>query len=403
MTYHILVVDDEPDVEALFTQKFRSKIKSGEYVFYFAENGFDALKKLKDIANIDVIFTDINMPGMDGLTLLSKIKEEGYVCKTNVVSAYGDLKNIRNAMNNGAYDFVIKPIELLDLDATLQKSLRENEMIKQGLRAKIELEEAIKQREQALVEKAEAQQLALERLIENERMIIQQNELLENKVKERTMELQEEKRKTDELLLSILPRETAEELKMHGKVAPRHFKEVTVLFADFVDFTSQSSNLSPEELVEEINHCFCEFDKITEKYSVEKIKTIGDAYMCAEGVPVDTDYNIYSMVLVALEMVSFIRRNKSEKTEIGKPAFDVRIGIHTGPVMAGVVGLKKFNYDIWGDTVNVASRMESHSEAGKINMSEDTYHKIKDKYPCTFRGEIDTKGKGLVKMYYLNH
>jgi class 3 adenylate cyclase len=265
------------------------------------------------------------------------------------------------------------------------------------------LDDAIKQREEAMLEKAEAQQLALERLIENERMMIQQNEVLEKMVAERTRELNEEKRKTDELLLSILPKETAEELKKFGKVAPKHFEEVTVLFADFVGFTAQSANLSPEELIEEINHCFCEFDKITERYRVEKIKTIGDAYMCAEGVPVHTDYNIYSMIIVALEMVSFSRKNREQKLKLGKPAFDIRIGIHTGPVMAGVVGLKKFNYDIWGDTVNVAARMESSSEAGRVNISETTYQKIKDKYPCTFRGEIEVKGKGAVKMYFLNH
>ncbi len=403
MPYHILVVDDEADVELLFRQKFRVEIKSEEYAFYFARHGAEALEKLNDLPEIDVVFTDINMPEMDGLTLLAKIKERGFVCKTNVVSAYGDLRNIRHAMNNGAYDFVIKPIELADLEATLKKSLNENSMIKEGLRARSALNDAIVQREQALVEKAEAQQLALERLIQNERMMIQQNEVLERMVVERTNELQEEKRKTDNLLLSILPVEIAEELKQYGKVAPKYFKEVTVLFADFVGFTAQSANLTPEELVEEVNYCFCEFDKITERYRVEKIKTIGDAYMCAEGVPVDTDYNIYSMVIVALEMISFAKKNKEQKLKLGKPAFDIRIGIHTGPVMAGVVGLKKFNYDIWGDTVNVAARMESGSEAGRINLSETTYEKIKEKYPCTFRGEIEVKGKGAIKMYFLNH
>lgn len=394
MPYHILVVDDEPDVEALFTQKFRSKIREGEYIFYFAVNGFDALEKLDQIPEIDVVFTDINMPEMDGITLLSKIRERGFICKTNVVSAYGDLKNIRNAMNNGAYDFVIKPIELDDLDATLKKSLLENKLTKEGLKAKADLLNAIKEREQA-------QQLALERLLENERIILEQNEMLEQKVSERTRELEIEKRKSDELLLSILPRETAEELKLNGKVAPKFFNEVTVLFADFVNFTALSANLSPEELIHEINHCFCAFDEITEKHGVEKIKTIGDAYMCAEGVPIQDDYRIDNMIHAATEMISFVHRNKAQKREKGLPAFDVRIGIHTGPIMAGVVGLKKFNYDIWGDTVNFAARMESHSEPGKINISQETYEKIADRFETEFRGSFEVKGKGSVNMYYL--
>lgn len=341
-----------------------------------------------------MVFTDINMPEMDGITLLSKIRERGFVCKTNVVSAYGDLKNIRNAMNNGAYDFVIKPIELDDLDATLKKSLLENKLTKEGLKAKADLLNAIKEREQA-------QQLALERLLENERIILEQNEILEQKVSERTRELEIEKRKSDELLLSILPRETAEELKLNGKVAPKFFNEVTVLFADFVNFTALSANLSPEELIHEINHCFCAFDEITEKHGVEKIKTIGDAYMCAEGVPIQDDYRIDNMIHAATEMISFVHRNKAQKREKGLPAFDVRIGIHTGPIMAGVVGLKKFNYDIWGDTVNFAARMESHSEPGKINISQETYEKIADRFETEFRGSFEVKGKGPVNMYYL--
>lgn len=149
MTYHILVVDDEPDIKFLFRQKFRAQIKSKEYQFYFAENGNEALDKLKEIASIDVIFTDINMPVMDGLTLLSRIKEAGYVCKTNVISAYGDLENIRTAMNNGAYDFVVKPIQLDDLEATMLKALNENSIIKDGIKAKEELEDAIVKKIQA--------------------------------------------------------------------------------------------------------------------------------------------------------------------------------------------------------------------------------------------------------------
>ncbi len=212
-----------------------------------------------------------------------------------------------------------------------------------------------------------------------------------------------EKDRSDNLLLNILPAEIAEELKTNGKAEAREFDMVSVLFTDFINFTKTSAMLTAKELVSEINACFEAFDFILEKYHIEKIKTIGDAYMAAGGLPVPTDDSVKNTVLAALDMQDFINYRKSLKNKHGKGAFEMRIGIHTGPVVAGVVGMKKFQYDIWGDTVNTASRMESNSEAGEVNISQCVYDTIKDdpQFSFTSRGKIDAKGKGEVEMYFV--
>jgi class 3 adenylate cyclase len=210
-----------------------------------------------------------------------------------------------------------------------------------------------------------------------------------------------EKERSDNLLLNILPEETAQELKDHGKVKAKRYEQVTVLFTDFVGFTSYSQDLEPEELVASVDHYFSKFDQIVERHGLEKIKTIGDAYMCAGGIPEPDEGHIVKIIEVAFEFIGFLNDSKSGMKESITP-FDVRIGLNTGPVVAGVVGTKKFAYDIWGDTVNVASRMESNSEPGRINISEYTYELIKDKFDCEYRGEIKVKNHGKMKMYFVN-
>ena len=214
--------------------------------------------------------------------------------------------------------------------------------------------------------------------------------------------ISKEKKRSDELLLNILPEETAEELKTTGTAKAKSFDSVSVLFTDFKNFTQASEKLSPEELVEEINHCYCEFDKIITKHGIEKIKTIGDAYMCAGGLPVSNSTHPVDVVQAGLEMVEFIERNKNERIAKGQPFFELRCGVHTGPVVAGIVGIKKFAYDIWGDTVNTASRMESSGEIGKVNISGTTYELIKDKFHCEHRGKVKAKNKGEIDMYFVS-
>ncbi|MBP7437107.1 MAG: tetratricopeptide repeat protein [Bacteroidia bacterium] len=213
--------------------------------------------------------------------------------------------------------------------------------------------------------------------------------------------ISKEKKRSDELLLNILPEEVAEELKAKGEADAVQIDQATVLFTDFKGFTAMSESLSPKELVRDLNECFSAFDRITEKYGIEKIKTIGDSYMAAGGLPTPNSTHAADVVRAALEMRDFIAAGKSKKLSAGHPYFEVRIGVHTGPVVAGIVGVKKFQYDIWGDTVNTASRMESSGEAGKVNVSSTTYALVKDRFACSHRGKISAKGKGEVDMYFV--
>lgn len=213
--------------------------------------------------------------------------------------------------------------------------------------------------------------------------------------------IEREKNRSNTLLLNILPEETAAELKETGKVLAKKFDSVSVLFTDFEGFTSYAENLPPEKLVDTVDYYFSKFDEIIEKYDLEKIKTVGDSYMCAGGLPYPSDNHATLMVLAALEMLKFVEDSKS-KTDFNETRFNIRIGINSGPVVAGIVGTKKFAYDIWGDAVNIASRMESNSEPGKINISENTYQLIKDEFSCSYRGEIEVKNKGMMKMYFVN-
>jgi class 3 adenylate cyclase len=213
--------------------------------------------------------------------------------------------------------------------------------------------------------------------------------------------IQQEQDRSEELLLNILPSEVANELKQYGAAKAHRYDEVTVLFSDFKDFTGIAEELSPEMLISDLDHCFKAFDRITEKYRLEKIKTIGDAYLCAGGLPSPDPEHAIRTVQAALEMQDFLKKWKAEKEAKGEKYFEARIGIHTGPIIAGVVGVKKFAYDIWGDTVNIASRMESSGEAGRINISGSTYDLVKQRFNCSHRGKISAKNKGEIDMYFV--
>lgn len=223
--------------------------------------------------------------------------------------------------------------------------------------------------------------------------------------------IQKERTRSDNLLLNILPAEVAEELKLKGNASAKQFDNVTVLFTDFKSFTTVSEHLTPQQLVDELHECFTGFDRICEKYNIEKIKTVGDAYLAVAGLPVANELHAHNTVKAALEIRDFMLQRKQN---LGEKSFEIRIGIHSGSVVAGIVGIKKFAYDIWGDTVNTAARMEQNGEAGKVNISEATYtllnhgmtkqgnSKASHAMTFTYRGEIEAKNKGKLKMYFVS-
>ena len=228
-----------------------------------------------------------------------------------------------------------------------------------------------------------------------------ENERQEQLLEQKNHSISNEKQKSDNLLVNILPFDIAEELKLTGAAKSRSFNRVTVMFTDFKNFTAAAETLSPERLVNEIHYYFSKFDQIMNKYNIEKIKTIGDSYMCAGGLNEEAGNDAINVVMAALEIQEFMHQRKQDKEASGELFFECRLGIHTGPVTAGIVGTKKFAYDIWGDTVNVASRMESGGQIGKVNISGSTYELIKDHFNCTYRGKIQAKNKGEVDMYFV--
>ncbi len=215
--------------------------------------------------------------------------------------------------------------------------------------------------------------------------------------------LDHQKDQIEHLLLNILPMEVARELKDNGRATPRDYESVSVLFTDFKGFTTIADKMSPAELVDELNICFMAFDDIIEKNNLEKIKTIGDSYMCAGGIPTPDNQHPYNIVKAGLEIQQYVIQNNQRRAEKGLLPWDVRVGIHAGPIVAGVVGKKKYAYDIWGSTVNIASRMESNGEPGQVNISSAIYELIKDKYTCRYRGKIYAKNVGEIDMYFIDH
>ncbi len=232
------------------------------------------------------------------------------------------------------------------------------------------------------------------------RRLRREGERLERMVQERTQELEEEKHRSEELLLNILPEEVADELKENGRAAAHRHEHCTVLFSDFKGFTTFSAAMDSDTLVGELHHYFGLFDALCDKLGLEKIKTIGDAYMCAAGIPQPNPAHALDAVLMAFGMIDAVERSNAERRAKGLQEWPIRIGLHTGPLIAGVVGTRKFAYDIWGDTVNLASRMESNGEAGRVNISGPLYAQLMDLIEVQPRGPIKVKGKGEVQMYF---
>jgi len=290
----------------------------------------------------------------------------------------GDCKEAINYLNTYCiiHDSISSPdnyIKISKLEAEREKELRD----------RIELLESSKRRNRTITIVAAFAIMFIIILI-----IFRNNKLLGK-----------EKLRSERLLHNILPVEVARELGERGKTEAKYYDNVTVLLSDFVGFTKLADKLSPQQLVSELDICFKGFDEIISKYNIEKIKTIGDAYLAVSGLPMLNQNHAADMVKAAIEIRNFMLERRKQ---IGGMTFEIRIGIHSGSVVAGVVGIKKFAYDIWGDTVNTAARMEQNSQPGQINISQATYEIIKDQFDCTYRGEIEAKNKGLLKMYFVS-
>lgn len=261
----------------------------------------------------------------------------------------------------------------------------------------------------------EQQEKIIEQLKINEELQTMVNRELEEKVRDRTREIENQKlkiekqhdlialemEKSDELILNILPKETAAELKQSGKATPRFYESASVIFIDIVSFTKKAMELEAEAIVKDLDYCFGAFDEIMQKNHVEKIKTMGDGYMGVGGIPTTNDTHPKDTILAGLEIIDFMKTFREEQEKRGLKTWEVRIGIHTGPLVSGVVGKNKFQYDVWGDTVNLAARMESSSESGKVNVSEATYMACRDQFAFEHRGKISAKNKGKVNMYFV--
>ena len=223
----------------------------------------------------------------------------------------------------------------------------------------------------------------------------------EKLLEERNAEVAMQKARGDELMNNILPEEIATELKATGRVKPRHFSSVTIMFIDFQNFSQTSKSMTSDKLINMLDYCFRHFDRITTKHKLEKIKTIGDAYLCVGGVPESNDSHPFDSIAAAQDIFAFLNDWKNKQMSLREPFFDARIGIHSGPLVAGVVGEKKFAFDIWGDAVNIAARVESSGEVDKINISQTTYDLVKSKFDCQHRGKIPIKNQDPLDMYFV--
>lgn len=361
----ILVVDDKPDNVRLLSIILTEQ----GYQVRKALNGQRAIATVQEFPPT-IILLDVMMPEMNGYEVCAKLKASPKTSSIPVIflSALDDVSDKVKAFDVGAVDYITKPFQDKEVLARVANQLTI-------------------QTQQKLLQEQTKQ---LEELVG-----LLQNEIKEREVAEVALRLAQNK--SDHLLLNILPAAIVENLKKDEGTTAERFDSATVLFADIVSFTSIAARISPLELVNFLNQIFSKFDQLTEKHGLEKIKTNGDAYMVAGGLPVPRSDHAEAIADMALDMQAAIA---DFKTDTGEP-FQIRIGINTGPVVAGVIGTKKFSYDLWGDTVNVASRMESHGLPGCIQVTTAVYDRLKNRYIFEERGAIEIKGKGETIAYWL--
>ncbi|MEW5870200.1 MAG: adenylate/guanylate cyclase domain-containing protein [Chloroflexota bacterium] len=339
----ILIVDDSMDLRDLLSLR----VKSLGHNTWQAENGRQALELLAK-QSFDLVLLDIMMPEMNGYQVLERMREhpDWRHIPVVVISAASDMDSIVRCIQLGAQDYLPKPFNLVLLRARIDSSLERKRL---------------RDKEQALL-----------------------------------WAIEKERERAESLLLNILPEPIAERLKAQEKVIADSFEAVTVLFADIVDFVRLSAQVSPQELVKILNEIFSYFDEMSLQHRLEKIKTMGDGFMLVGGLPIACNDHAEAAAEMALAM-----SKSAGKFSLGGEPVQLRIGIHSGPVIAGVIGTNKLSYDLWGDTVNIASRMEQQGLPGQIQVSAATYELLKDKYALKRRGELPLRGIGSIATYIL--
>ena len=347
----ILVVDDNEGNRDVLSRRL---IRDGCEVM-LAETGRQALRMLRRF-DFDLVLLDSMMPEMDGYEVLTALKEDPRLRRLPVimVTAVDEIESVVRCIELGADDYLLKPFNPTLLRARINALLERKQLLDQERERALELERAL-------------------------------------------ADVETQRRKSEALLLNILPGSVAEELHTQGSVQPMYFEDVTIVFADFVGFTLSVEQLPAEELVALLHEYFTAFDNIIERYSLEKLKTIGDCYMFSGGLPERNPAHPVNAILAALEMIEITR----EKAVSGPVDWQLRIGVHTGPVVAGVVGIHKFAFDIWGDSVNLSSRMESSGAPGRVNMSFNTFSRVKDFFACEKRGRIKIKDGRELEMFFV--
>ncbi len=348
---HLLVVDDNEINRDVLSRRL---VREG-YIVSLAVNGREAMEKLEG-ETFDLVLLDIIMPELDGFAVLQRLRSNPRWKDTPVImiSALDEIANVVRCIEMGAEDYLPKPFDPVLLRARIGALLDRKRLRDEERQRAVRMEAAFRE--------AELQKQAAERTLRN-----------------------------------ILPEKVAAELLEHGSVAPMYFEDVTIGFTDFVGFTLSTEQLAAEELVGLLHEYFTAFDHIMARYGLEKMKTIGDSYMFASGLPERQPSHPVDAVLAALEMVEVVKNMARPSALVD---WKIRVGLHTGPVIAGVVGIHKFAFDIWGDSVNFASRMESSGESNRVNLSERTYARVKDFIRCTPRGRVKTKDGREVDMFF---
>ncbi len=388
----ILIVEDSP------TQAHRLALilQGSGFEVQIRSDGVSAFEMLQ-AQKFDLILSDIVMPGMTGYEFCSRVKAEEATKDLPVIllSGLSDPMEIIHAIECGADSFVAKPYQEDVLLKRIQDVLMRYELRKKNTTQSNEIYFM-----GSTFNLVTDPRRALELLVSSFEDTVRTNKALkENRLalqREHTLLIEEQDR-SESLLQNVLPKEIAARLKNSEEVIADKFSDVSILFADIAGFTAMASEYSAQDLVSILNTIFSKFDKMVEQFGLEKIKTIGDAYMVAGGLPVPNPDHLKSLADLAIEMQDQLAQFSVES---GK-SFSMRIGVNTGPAVAGVIGRKKFLYDLWGDTVNTASRMESQGIPGSIQVTEDVFNMLKDDYILEKRGEIEVKGKGMMTTYFL--